>query len=195
MMEGSRAGYAIQMVLAIISQAVAMVVNCVMLPFSVLGTFVRASAPKAKVVLITGATSGIGEALALQYAAAGITLILVGRNGDRLRGVEDLCKTKGAVVIPKQIDVCDEKQMADMIRSVHTQMPIDLVIANAGVSEGTIGAQKDIRKGAEVVTKINVLGVHNTVLPAIESFRETKKGGQIAIVSSMVRLIGSITGS
>lgn len=67
--------------------------------------------------------------------------------------------------------------MADMIRTVHTQMPIDLVIANAGVSEGTIGAQKDIRKGAEVVTQINVQGVHNTVLPAIESFRETKKGG------------------
>lgn len=89
------------MVIAIIAQALAMVINCLVLPFAFVGTFVRASAPKAKTILITGATSGIGEALAIEYASVGTTLILVGRNVDRLAAVEDLCKSKGAVVIPK----------------------------------------------------------------------------------------------
>ena len=49
-----------------------------------------------KTIFITGASSGIGEALALYYAAPGVTLYLTGRNGERLKAVTDICMQQGA---------------------------------------------------------------------------------------------------
>jgi len=53
---------------------------------------------KQKTILITGASSGIGKALAMLYANQGVTLLLTGRNEERLREVENLCFQKGALV-------------------------------------------------------------------------------------------------
>ena len=58
-------------------------------------------------IVITGASSGIGEALALDYAAPGAALALSGRDGERLGSVADACRAKGATVDVGQIDVVD----------------------------------------------------------------------------------------
>ena len=90
-------------------------------------------------ILITGASSGIGEALALHYAAPGVFLALSGRNEDRLIQVSDKCAALGAKVHTKIIDVTDKEKMADWINKIFDEQPIDLVIANAGISGGTGG--------------------------------------------------------
>ena len=68
-----------------------------------------------KTILITGASSGLGKELAIQYAKPGITLYLTGRNKARLLETIVLCETKGASVLSKNIDVKDRKTLKDWI--------------------------------------------------------------------------------
>ena len=64
-------------------------------------------------ILITGASSGIGRALAREYAAAGVRLTLVGRDAARLEAVAAECRAKGAGVEIGQVDVRDQVTEAD----------------------------------------------------------------------------------
>jgi short-subunit dehydrogenase len=91
--------------------------------------------------------------------------------------------------------VTDAAAMAAWIAEIEAQRPIDLVIANAGVSAGTGGGPESEAQARNVRT-INVEGVMNTVLPAVEAMlaRESKrtdgKRGQIAIMSSLASFRG-----
>src|SRR5512146_1421949 len=85
-------------------------------------------------IVITGASSGIGEALARDYAAPGIALALNGRDGARLQAVAEACREKGATVDARQIDVTNRTALGDWLTTVDDAHPVDLLIANAGVS-------------------------------------------------------------
>jgi short-subunit dehydrogenase len=136
-----------------------------------------------RTLLITGASSGIGAGLAVGYAAAGVTLILTARNEERLKEVAACCEAKGAVVHTASIDVREKEKLADFIARRDDATPIDLVIANAGISTGTF-AGKETLEAAEAVFDVNVNGVINTIHPLIE--RMSARGhGQIAIMSSL----------
>jgi len=135
-------------------------------------------------ILITGANSGIGEALSLHYAKQGVTLALIGRNKERLEKVSNACKTKGAVSIVAPLDVTDRIGMEKFILDFDRAHPVDLVIANAGVSARTGGFSRDIVQSTRQLFAINVDGVFNTVLPLIAPMKE-RGSGQIAIMSSI----------
>ncbi len=147
-------------------------------------------------VLITGASSGIGRALALHYASIGVVLFLCARNEARLQRVADDCRAAGAVVNARVLDVRDMVAMAEWISQSNQQTPLDLVIANAGISGGMAGSEgKNAHSNlidSEVTREIfavNLAGVLNTVLPAIEAMT-AHKHGQIAIISSLAGLRG-----
>lgn len=144
-----------------------------------------------KYILITGASSGIGEALALHYAVPGVFLALTGRNSDRLSSVAELCRTQGATVVPKIIDVADQSAMDDWICSVFTDHPLDLVIANAGVSGGTGGREAgEPVSEARTIFSVNVMGVFNTIEPALKIMQKNGSKGQIAVTSSLAGFRG-----
>ncbi len=141
-----------------------------------------------KNILITGASSGIGEAVALLYAAPGVTLAISGRNKERLAAVAQNLKAKGANVQSKVIDVTDEKAMAAWMTQIDKKAPLDLVIANAGVGVQQ-GDFEDVNEAAKFINEVNVIGVFNTIHPALS--RMKKRGrGQVAIVSSLAGYIG-----
>lgn len=147
------------------------------------------SAPKA--ILITGGSSGIGAALAVQYAAQGVFLALSGRDVGRLEAVQAQCAALGAVVEVKQICVTDRTAMAAWIADVDVRHPLDLVIANAGISGGT---GEDFFHGedfhqARSIFDVNLMGVLNTIEPAIERMK-IRGTGQIAIMSSLAGFRG-----
>ena len=134
-------------------------------------------------VLITGASSGIGEALALAYARPGANLALSGRQQDRLEAVADACRAKGATVWSEVVDVANAEAMRKWILDVDARTPIDLIVANAGISSGTSGAPDDEARFRSLFA-VNVNGVLNTILPIMPRLRERKRG-QIALVSSI----------
>jgi short-subunit dehydrogenase len=138
-------------------------------------------------ILITGASSGIGRALAVEYAAPGITLHLCGRDEPRLAQTASACRAKGAQVREAIVDVRDEAAMKDWMESAHTVMPLDLVIANAGVSLG-YDREYDLARHMADTFAVNVTGVFNTVHPAILCM--AARGGQIAIISSLAGFHG-----
>ncbi|MFC1672915.1 SDR family NAD(P)-dependent oxidoreductase [Pseudomonadota bacterium] len=143
-----------------------------------------------KSILITGASSGIGQALALEYAAPGVYLTLTGRDQERLNAVAGQCRDKGAEVTASTVPVTDQDAMAKLIGTADSAQPLDLVIANAGISAGSgtgnggEGELGETQAQARAIFDVNFTGVFNTIWPAIEHM-QTRKSGQIAITSSM----------
>lgn len=138
----------------------------------------------AKNILITGASSGIGHALALHYAKTGTRLLLTGRDKARLDLVAAQCRQKGATVSTSTIDVTDAMGLKFQIETWDNETPIDLVIANAGISGGTGKKTEDTGDLVRQIFDINVTGTINTIHPLIP--RMVKRGhGQIALMSSM----------
>lgn len=133
--------------------------------------------------MITGASSGIGEALAIEYSTEGVNLFISGRNEQRLEAVQKKCIALGAKVNARVIDVVDEHTMHDWIIDCDRIKPLDLVIANAGIGIGFSPSQ-NIADHTKAIFDVNVNGVFNTVHPAIHVM-QPRKIGQIAIVSSL----------
>ena len=139
-------------------------------------------------ILITGASSGIGDALARLYAKDGISLFLSGRNADRLTALADVCGARGATVFSKVIDVTEKEAMAQWINESDSLRPLDLVIANAGISGGAQGIGNGL-DATRPILATNVDGVVNTVLPTLERMQQRGEG-QIAIMSSLAAFRG-----
>ncbi|MBL8629046.1 MAG: SDR family NAD(P)-dependent oxidoreductase [Rhodospirillaceae bacterium] len=139
-------------------------------------------------ILITGASSGIGEALALHYAAPGMVLSLLGRDQTRTHDVAARCRAKGAAVVPATIDVQNEAGMTAWMLERDAATPLDLVIANAGVSAGS-GAAGETPEQTRQIFSINVNGLFNTVLPIMAPM-QNRKHGQIALMASIAGFRG-----
>lgn len=130
-------------------------------------------------ILITGASSGIGQALALLYATPGRRLLLTGRHAERLAAIQKECRARGAEVEVCAIPVTDKAAFRKQITDWDDKTPIDLVIANAGISGGSSAGS-----GFDDIIDINLDGTFNTVQPLIPRMTARKKG-QIALMSSM----------
>ena len=118
-------------------------------------------------ILITGASSGIGEALAIHYAkTTAKNLFICGRNPDRLKIVENKCRNFGTVVYSKIVDVTDKETMCEWIKECNNIAELNLVIANAG-----IGVVNETNQAIYDTFNTNVFGALNTVLPTIDIYK------------------------
>lgn len=143
-----------------------------------------------KTILITGASRGIGEQLAYRYAASNVNLILIARDLKKLESVAYSCQERGAYTLCEGIDITDALELKKFINHIDTQMPIDLVIANAGVSS-TLQSNWQPEKEEDIyqVLAINLQGTVNTITPLVPKMIERKRG-QIAMMGSMAGLRG-----
>jgi short-subunit dehydrogenase len=142
-------------------------------------------------ILITGASGGIGAELARAYARPGTHLALTGRDARRLQQVGGDCRSVGAAVTTAIRDVTDADGLRTWIAAVDEDHPLDLVIANAGISGGTGGGTVgggDLTR-TRAIFAVNLDGVINTVMPIIGPMRR-RGAGQIAIMSSLAGLGG-----
>jgi short-subunit dehydrogenase len=143
-----------------------------------------------KAVLITGASSGIGEELAWQIGRAGAHLTLAARRGDALEAVAERLVAAGQ---PRPLIArCDVTRDGDLegavAGSVHRWGKLDVVIANAGF--GVVGALKDLslddyRRQFET----NVFGVLRTIAAALPEIEKTR--GNVVIVGSVAGWVAS----
>jgi short-subunit dehydrogenase len=140
-------------------------------------------------IVITGASSGIGEALAVDYAAPGTALALNGRDATRLQAVAEACRAKGATVEASRIDVPDRAALAAWLAGFDDAHPVDLIVANAGISIDKDNSSLDDFSRVRQTMAVNVDGVFNTVEPLLGRMMARHKG-QIAVVSSLASFIG-----
>lgn len=143
--------------------------------------------PAPRSILITGASSGIGAALARRYARPGSQLALGGRDPGRLAATAAACRQAGARVAVHSVDVTDRRAMADWISGVDGEAPLDLVIANAGI------AGRHLPDGPErtrAIFAVNLEGVLNTIEPA-ETAMVRRGSGHLALMSSVASFYGA----
>ena len=142
-------------------------------------------------ILITGASSGIGEALARALARPGATLVLTGRDTIRLAASAAACRDRGARAETHALDVADRSGMQTLVRA---SGPLDLVFANAGVAYGVDPDGREPDAQIQTTFSVNVDGVMNTVLPALDlMLAQAPDGGgvrgRIAVIASVAALI------
>jgi short-subunit dehydrogenase len=146
-------------------------------------------APIPSTVIITGASSGIGKALALRYACSGSVLGLMSRNGDRLNDVAEQCRRLGATVDAASLDVRARADMKHWLQTFDTRTPINILIANAGVMAGrTTNSNLESSTASYALMETNVLGVLNSVQPILPRMMARGRG-QIGIVSSLAAFV------
>ncbi|MCA3017588.1 MAG: SDR family oxidoreductase [Rhodocyclaceae bacterium] len=132
-------------------------------------------------IFITGASSGIGESLARHYAGQGAQLALVARRGDWLDRV-------AASLTPKpECYVCDVRDAKALMSAAVDFMAKhgapDIVIANAGVSRGTLTEIEDDLQAFQEIFDINVMGMVNTFHPFVEPMKAKGSGTLVGIAS------------
>ncbi len=139
-------------------------------------------------IVITGASSGIGAALAEDYAAQGVVLGLIGRDRERLDASAAACRARGADVECGNLDIRDREALHAWLTAFDEAHPVDLLIANAGVSTGLEpGRSRESDAEADRLADINYKGTVNTVSGLVEAMR-ARRQGHIAVISSLAGL-------
>ncbi len=142
--------------------------------------------PPCRSILITGASGGIGSALALAFAAPDVHLALGGRDQARLEAVAERCRRQGASADGTAVDVTDRAAMAAWLLTVDRATPLDLVIANAGIAgAGGYGGPEVAR----TIFAVNLEGVVNTIEPIVPAMA-ARGHGQLALMSSLAGFRG-----
>jgi NAD(P)-dependent dehydrogenase (short-subunit alcohol dehydrogenase family) len=138
---------------------------------------------RGKTVLITGASSGIGEALAKLYASKGANLILVARRKDRLKALADSLAEWGGTYVVAQADVSVEGAMETALSEALKALPrIDTVIA--GSAFGVAGRIEDLSiADFQRQFETNVYGVLRTFYATFESLKASR--GRFAVIGSV----------
>ncbi len=141
-------------------------------------------------ILITGASSGIGEALAIRYASENVRLILFARNAEKLAHVAKACEQKQATVSIHSINLTHAEAVQDLVTRIDAEFPIDLVICNAGIAN--VLGDDGKAESWDVITRVvdtNLYGTLATLNPLISRL-QARKSGHIAIVSSLAAYYG-----
>lgn len=140
---------------------------------------------KGKVAVITGASSGIGEAAAVALAAAGANLVLGARRQEELERVKALAEAEGVKVEILKTDVTDFAQVQALVELAESKLGgVDIVFNNAGVEGSLAPIDQDTEDNFDHVFAINVKGAWNTLRAAIPALKR-RGGGSIINTSSV----------
>ncbi len=137
-----------------------------------------------RVVVITGASSGLGAALAVSYAGPQTALGLIGRNRERLAATAAACRAAGADVDSAAIDVADGAALASWLEEFDRAHPVELLIANAGTSAGP-DPESPGEPAAMTLRQIevNLVGAVHTIAPLVPLLCARGRGRIVAIAS------------
>ncbi len=138
---------------------------------------------KDKVAVITGASSGIGEATAEALAAEGAAVVVAARREDRLEDLVERIEGNGSRVLAVSCDVTDEDQAHDLIRKAKEEFGrVDIVVNNAGVMQLS-KVEKSLSDEWRRMFDINVLGLLYVTDAAIQVMKEQGSGHLVNISS------------
>jgi len=135
-----------------------------------------------KVVWITGASSGIGEALAKEFAQKGACLVLSARNVERLQALQaSLPNAQQHVVCP--LDLSDLSGIQETVAQVLAQTGrVDILVNNGGISQRSLVGETPLEVDRKIM-EVNFFGAVGLTKALLPSLREVK--GQIVVISSI----------
>ena len=140
-------------------------------------------------VLITGASRGLGEALARQFAARGYKLALTARKLEDVESLKGQLQSESPQVCVRSLDVADFNAVPGVLRECAEELGgLDIVIVNAGVAIAARGGQGMFEQMRTTID-VNLTGAIATAEAALEIFREQGKG-QLVGISSVAALRG-----
>ena len=132
-------------------------------------------------VIITGASSGIGKALAIEYARRGAILGLIARRHDLLRELEESLPVRPYIYAA---DVTNASAIANAAEHFTERAGIpDIVIGNAGIGAGTLTSHAEDNPVFEEIIKVNLIGLMLTFQPFVEAMRKRGSGILVGIAS------------
>ncbi len=136
-----------------------------------------------QVVIITGASSGIGRAMALQLARAGAKVGLVARRADKIAALQAEIEAAGGKASCQTADVVDREALRSAVKALEEALgPCDVMIANAGVAD-VVRAHKLDAARAEAIYRTNVFGVLNAFEAVIPGMVQRQRGRLVGISS------------
>jgi NADP-dependent 3-hydroxy acid dehydrogenase YdfG len=145
---------------------------------------------KDKTVFLTGASSGIGEALALAMAQRGAALGLIARREELLKTLADKCNLTDGKAIYFAVDVTDAQAVEQAAESFRKEFgEIDVLIANAGIGGNNSETKNFNAEAVAQVININLLGAVNAVAAVLPPMLE-RRSGQLVAVSSLAGFRG-----
>jgi len=138
---------------------------------------------KDKVIVLTGASSGIGEATAKELAAKGAKLVLAARREDRLKSLQDEIQTSGGQAIYKVTDVTSHQQMEELASYALKEFgKIDVLVNNAGIMPQAFLAENKVDEWDKTID-VNIKGVLYAISAIVPFMRERKSGHVINLSS------------
>jgi short-subunit dehydrogenase len=143
---------------------------------------------KGRKVLITGGGTGIGEAMAYQYAMKGADVILTGRRLEPLEAVQKKCIALGVKAWCKTVDMEKPETIDELVSWIHAEgHKIDFLLLNAGISQRALTLETDISVDRRLM-EVNYFGGIYLVKALKDMFLE--RGVHIAVVSSVSGVFG-----
>jgi short-subunit dehydrogenase len=137
-----------------------------------------------KVIFLTGASSGIGEALAIALAKRGTVIGLLARREDMLKHLASRCETAGGTARVFPCDVTDETGVGKAVHDLQNEFGrIDILIANAGIGGNNAETRSLQPDAVKKVIDINLMGAVNAVHAVLPDMLEKKNGHLVAISS------------
>ncbi|KAJ2308101.1 hypothetical protein IWW55_000631 [Coemansia sp. RSA 2706] len=152
---------------------------------------------RGKNVLITGASSGIGEACAYQFAAAGANVILTARRVDRLASVRARIEAEHPTVQvhTAELDVRSQEQVSQVIASIPSALAgIDVLVNNAGLAMGVDPVSDITDEAVDTVVDTNIKGLLYVTRAVVRGMKE-RGGGHVIMMGSIAGMQGYATGS
>ena len=136
------------------------------------------------VVIVTGASSGIGRALALRLADQGASLALAARSAERLAALAEECIQRGGKAVPVPTDVSEEEQCQELVeRTVHEYGQLDMLINNAGIGVASkLEDLPDLHLFRQVM-EVNFYGMVHCTYYALPHLKTSR--GRVVNVSSL----------
>ena len=128
-------------------------------------------------VLVTGASSGIGRALAVEYARRGARVVVAARRRDRL---DELAREIGGEALA--LDVADGDATFAAVRALDDRLPLDVVVANAGIGGITPGRKLDWTRVRNILTT-NLVGAAATISAAVPGMIARGDGRIVGVAS------------
>ncbi|RYY22436.1 MAG: SDR family oxidoreductase [Chitinophagaceae bacterium] len=145
---------------------------------------------KGKVVAITGASSGIGEAIARHLASQGAKVVLGARRTDNLKTIADSINSEGGQAIYKKLDVTDTEDMNAFANfAVEEFGTLDVFVNNAGLMPLSMINNYKIKEWHQMVD-VNIKGVLHGIAAALPIFESNKRGQFVNITSVGDRWVG-----